>query len=116
MTAPIIFGEAITVSFRGATALRGARYTATAVNPKSGNYNWVSVPQDLDSGILTLITKAAQLWIDKHRQDWAVVGVAQNGLDRDSWQVFTVPLYMAYGLRQIGQNHIDAGKELAACN
>ena len=116
MTAPIIFGDAITVSFRGATALRGARYTATAVNPKTENYNWVSVPQNLGDGILTLITKAAQLWLDKHRPDWAIVGVAQNGTDKDSWQVFTVPLYMAYGLRQIGQNHIDAGKELATAS
>ena len=114
MTAPIIFGDAITVSFRGATALRGARYTATAVNPKTENYNWVSVPQNLGDGILTLITKAAQLWLDKHRPDWAIVGVSQKGTDPDSYTVFTVPAYMAYGLRELGQNAIDAGKAMAA--
>ena len=69
----------------------GARYTATAVNPKT-KHNWVSVPQNRGRDF-TLITKAAQLWLDKHRAGhrWR----SQNGTDKDSWQVFTVPLYMA---------------------
>ena len=111
---PTLYGQTITVNFRGATGLHGARYTATSVNPETGNYNWVSVPQALHIGVATLIAQAAQLWIDKHQQQWAIVGIAQNGIDKDSWHVFTVPLYMAYGLRQIGQNAIDAGKALAA--
>jgi hypothetical protein len=112
---PTLYGQTITVSFRGATALHGARYTATAVNPKTGNYNWRSVPQQLDRGIVDLITDAALAWLDHCQPDpWTIVGVAQNGTDRDSWHVFTVPLYMGYGLRQIGQNAIDAGKVMAA--
>ena len=112
---PTLYGQTITVNFRGATELHGARYTATAVNPKTGNYNWRSVPQQLDRGIVDLITDAALAWLDDCQPEpWTIVGFAQNGTDRDSWHVFAVPLFTAYGLRQIGENAIYAGRAMAA--
>ena len=113
MTAPIIFGDAITVSFRGATALKARATRRRPSIPKQKTTTGFQCRRTRD-GILTLITKAAQLWLDKHRPDWAIVGVSQKGTDPDSYTVFTVPAYMAYGLRELGQNAIDAGKAMAA--
>ena len=112
-----LYGQTITVNYRGATALKGSRWVATAVNPETRNYNWVSVSYDCSRSVVEQVTDAAMGWLDKcHAKPWLIVGVSQNGSDPDSYSVFTVPAYMAHGLRDIGQGAIEASKEMAQCN
>ena len=112
---PTLYGQTITVSYRGATFKHPDRYVATAVNPETRNYNWASVSRRPIQSPLEQITDAALAWLDKCQPEpWVIVGVAQNGTDSDSWQVFTVPQHMAYGLRDIAQGAVDAGHAMAA--
>jgi hypothetical protein len=112
---PTLYGQSITVNFRGATGLRGSRWVATAVNPETRNYNWVSVSYDHTRSVVEQVTDAAMGWLDKCQvKPWVIVGVSQNGTDPDSYTVFTVPAYMGHGLIEIGQNTVDASKAMAA--